>query len=160
MLHDGTLLFLPETWQNTLSNATFQVPVPDSLQQDPDSAEYFRALNLFINDLVAPEGVIATGAITAEVTLTQQEKLDLMTVTQSVNLDAIEAAINKIATSSPDYTISNDGTQRTLNADDAAGAITNPPTQADVENIRDAVLVIADFIATMNRDLQAKDVFG
>ncbi len=92
--------------------ATFQVPVPDALQQDRDTAEYFRALNLFINDLVAPEGVIATGAATTAVVLTQQEKLDLMTITQEVNLDAVEAAIQKIATSSPDYTITNDGTKR------------------------------------------------
>jgi len=147
--------------------ATFQVPVPDSLQTDPDSAEYFRALNLFINDLVAPEGVIATGEATTAVVLTHQEKLDQITVTQPVDLDAIESdtASNKTALeglqdSLPAYTISNDGTDRAFNADAAAGAITNPPTQAEVENLRDSLLEISDVLATVIRDLGNKDIFS
>ena len=147
--------------------ATFQVPVPDSLQQDPDSAEYFRALNLFINDLVAPEGVIATGTATAEVVLTQQEKLDLMTISQDVNLDTIEAqaqaatdALAVLQNSLPAYSITNDGTVRTLNADSGDITISNPPTQAEVQGLVTAFNILSDFVATMNRDLQNKDVFG
>ena len=147
--------------------ATFQVPVPDSLQKDPDSAEYFRALNLFINDLVAPEGVIAVGTATAEVVLTQQEKLDLMTISQDVNLDTVESqaqaattALAALQDSLPDYTITNDGTVRTLNADSGDITISNPPTQAEVEGLVTAFNILSDFVATMNRDLQNKDVFG
>ena len=147
--------------------ATFQVPVPDSLQQDPDSAEYFRALNLFINDLVAPEGVIATGTATAATVVTQGEKLEFITVTQSVDLDTVEAQaasnvarLDSLLDSLPNYTISNDGTDRTFNADSAAGAITNPPTQAEVENLRDTTLEIADILATVIRDLSNKDIFS
>ena len=147
--------------------ATFQVPVPQFLQEDRDTAEYFRALNLFINDLVSPEGVIATGEATAVVVLTQQEKLDLMTVSQDVNLDTVEsqaqAATDSLASllnSLPNYSISNDGTDRTFNADSAAGAITNPPTQAEVENLRDTVLEIADVLATVIKDLSNKDIFS
>ena len=126
-----------------------------------------RDLTLFLNAMTNEEGVIAQVDLTTEAVLTQQEKLDLMTVTQDVNLDTMEAqaqaatdALALLQNSLPDYVISNDGTVRTLNADDAAGAISINPTQAEVENIRDAVLVIADFIATMNRDLQNKDIFG
>ena len=147
--------------------ATFQVPVPQFLQEDRDTAEYFRALNLFINDLVSPEGVIATGEATAVVVLTQQEKLDLMTISQDVNLDTVEsqaqAATDSLASllnSLPNYSISNDGTDRTFNADSAAGAITNPPTQAEVENLRDTVLEIADVLATVIKDLSNKDIFS
>lgn len=143
--------------------ATFQVPVPQFLQEDPDTAEYFRALNLFINDLVSPEGVIATGEATAEVVLTQQEKLDKMTITQDVNLDTIEAqaqaatdALASLLNSLPDYTISNDGTVRTLNADAGDITISNPPTQAEVEGMVDAFNILSDVFSTLLRDLANK----
>ena len=126
-----------------------------------------RDLTLFLNDLTSEDGVIATVDATAEVTLTQQEKLDLMIISQEVNLDTVEAesvaataALAVIQNSSPNYTISNDGTVRSINADDAAGTISVAPTQAEVENLRDAILVLADFVCTMNRDLQNKDIFG
>ena len=135
--------------------------------KDPETAEWARALTLLLDQITAADGAIATGEATTEVVLTQQEKLDLMTVTQDVNLDTMEAdtATNKtkieaIATGSPTYTLSNDGTVRTLNADDAAGTISVSPTQAEVENIRDAVLVQGDVQATVIRDLKAKGILG
>jgi hypothetical protein len=147
--------------------ASFTSPIPTEWAADPEKAAFMRDLVLLLNDLVSPEGVIATSTATTEVVLTQQEKLDLMTVTQAVDLDTVEsqaaaatAALAVIQNSLPDYVISNDGTLRTLNADDAAGAISPAVTQAEVENIRDAVLLLADFVATMNRDLQNKDIFG
>ena len=138
----------------------FVAPIPDKFANDPELAEYFRTIGLLLDDLTRPEGAIATSTATTEVVLTQQEKLDLIAVTQDVDLDDMESKINKVATSSPDYGISNDGTVRTINADDAAGAISLNPTQAEVENIRDAVLVMADVLATVIRDLKDKDVFS
>lgn len=58
------------------------------------------------------------------------------------------------------YTINNEVATRTLDADDAAGSITNPPTQAEVENIRDAVLTLADVVGTLIEDLKAKGIVG
>ena len=145
----------------------FLVPIPQMFLKDPETAEWARALTLLLDQITAADGAIATGEATTEVVLTQQEKLDLMTVTQDVNLDTMEAdtATNKtkieaIATGSPTYTLSNDGTVRTLNADDAAGTISVSPTQAEVENIRDAVLVQGDVQATVIRDLKAKGILG
>ena len=58
------------------------------------------------------------------------------------------------------YTINNETTTRTLDADDAAGTISATPTQGEVENIRDAVLVLADVVGTLIEDLKAKGIVG
>jgi hypothetical protein len=146
---------------------TFTSPIPDKFLEDPGVAEWARDLTLFINDLVAPDGVIATGEATTAVVLTQQEKLDLMTITQDVNLDTMETdtatnktAVDLIATGSPAYIITNDTTKRVMDADAAAGSISVSPTAAEVENIRDAVLNHADVISTMQKDLKAKGILG
>ena len=143
----------------TVSN--FTAPIPEELRKDPSTVEYFRQLGLFLDNISRPEGVLATADLTAEVTLTQQEKLDLLTVTQGVNLDDMESKINLIATGLPNYSVSNDGTLRTLNADAATGAITAPAVlQAEGELLRDAILELADFVSTMYRDLKAKGIFS
>jgi hypothetical protein len=118
-----------------------------------------------MDDLTRPEGTLETVETTETVVLTHSEKLDLITVTATVNLDTVatdtaasKATLATIASSSPTYTISNDGTQRTLNADAATGAITSPPTQAEVELLRDVILGQADTIATLIRDLTAKGI--
>jgi hypothetical protein len=145
----------------------FLVPIPQILLKDPEAAEWARALHLLLDSITAADGAIATGEATTEVVLTQQEKLDKITVTQDVNLDTMEAdtatnkaAIDLIATGSPDYNISNDGTVRTLNADAAAGSISVSPTQAQVENLRDAQLNSDDVLATFIRDNAAKGIVG
>jgi hypothetical protein len=146
----------------------FITPLPDAFQKDPDVAEYFRQLSLYLDDLGSPDGALATSEATTATVLTQQEKLDLMTISQAVDLDAVEAAtaansasIATIQSGSPDYTISNDGTDRTFNADSAAGAISTPTVApAEVENIRDALLELADVVATIIRDLDSKGIFG
>ena len=51
------------------------------------------------------------------------------------------------------YTITNATEDRTFDANAAAGAITNPPSQGEVENIRDSVLEIADIVGTLINDL-------
>ena len=146
---------------------SFASPIPQKFLEDAEVAEWARSLTLFINDLVAPEGVIATGEATAATTLTQQEKLDLVGVTQYVDLDTVESqaqaaetALAALLNSLPDYNISNDGTVRVLNADDALGAISATYVQAEIENIRDAVLNIGDVLSTVIRDLKNKDIFG
>lgn len=53
----------------------------------------------------------------------------------------------------PTYTPTGGSTDRTFDANAAAGSISNPPTQAEVENIRDAVLELADVVATLVSDL-------
>jgi hypothetical protein len=146
---------------------TFTSPIPDKFLEDPGVAEWARDLTLFINDLVAPDGVIATGEATTAVVLTQQEKLDLIAVTQSVDLDVMETdtatnktAVDLIATGSPAYIITNDTTKRVMDANAAAGSISVSPTAAEVENIRDAVLNHADVLATLQKDFKAKGILG
>jgi hypothetical protein len=145
----------------------FLIPIPQMFLKDPETAEWARALTLLLDDITSQEGAIATGEATTAVVLTQQEKLDLMLITQEVNLDTVEAdtatnkaAVDLIATGSPDYNISNDGTVRTLNADAAAGSISVSPTQAQVENLRDAQLNSDDVLATFIRDNAAKGIVG
>ena len=145
----------------------FTVPIPEAFLKDSGTAEWARQVTLYLDELSRPEGVLATSEATTEVVLTQQEKLDLMTITQGVNLDTVEAqaaaatqSLADLLNSLPNYTISNDGTVRTLNADDAAGTISATYAQAEIENIRDAVLVIGDVLSTVIRDLINKDVFS
>lgn len=51
------------------------------------------------------------------------------------------------------YSFLNLSTDRAFDANAAAGSISSPPTQAEVENIRDAVLEIADVVGTLITDL-------
>jgi hypothetical protein len=145
----------------------FLVPIPQILLKDPEAAEWARALHLLLDSITAADGAIATGEATTEVVLTQQEKLDKITVTQDVNLDTMEsdtatnkAAVDLIATGSPSYVIVNDTTKRVLDANAAEGAISVNPTQAQVENLRDAQLDSGDVLATMQKDLVAKGILG
>jgi len=145
----------------------FLVPIPDAFLADSGTAEWARQVTLYLDDLSRPDGVLDTSESTTTTVLTQQEKLDLMTVTQAVDLDTIEsqavaatAALAVIQSQTPDFAISNDGTQLSLNADDAAGTISATYQQAEIENIRDAVLTLADFVATVTRALINKDLFS
>lgn len=145
----------------------FILPIPQAFLSDPETAEWARAVTLLLDDLTRQDGVVATVDSTETTVLTHAEKLDQITVTQAVDLDAIESdtasntsALASLQDSLPAYSISNDGTDRTFNADAAAGTITNPPTQAEVENIRDAVLELGDVVATVIRDLGNKSILG
>jgi len=75
--------------------------------------------------------------------------------------DVVENLVNvsnQLTDATSAYTISNATTDRTLDANAAAGTISATPTQAEVENIRDAVLDLADFVATIIADLKEKEV--
>ena len=73
-------------------------------------------------------------------------------------LEAVELAVNTLTSNTDAYTVTNGETDRTFDANAAAGDITSPPTQAEVENIRDAVLEIADVFSTLIVDLQSAEI--
>ena len=145
----------------------FITPIPDEFLKDPSTAEYHRALALFLDDLARPEGALATSETTTATVLTHAEKLDFLTITQDVDADAVEAdtaaskaSLATLLDSPPTYTLSNDTTDRSFNANRAAGTISNPPTKAEVENLRDAILELADVEATHIRDMASKTILG
>ena len=143
--------------------ATFQVPVPESLNQDPGSAEFFRALVLFINDLVSPEGVIAVGAATAETTAEQATTLEeqqAALVVVAAQTDDNTTDLSTLQNSLPAYSIVNDGTYRSLDANAAAGTISGPVTQTEGERLMNAQLISDDVLATLIRDLANKGIVG
>ncbi len=73
-------------------------------------------------------------------------------------LEAVELAVNTLTSNTDAYTVENGSTDRTFDADAAAGDITSPPSQSEVENIRDAVLELADVMATLIVDLQNAEI--
>lgn len=146
----------------------YAIPIPEALRKDPTVAAYFNNLTRLLNELWVRSGA-GTDTIgnTAATVLTQGEKLDLITITQAVDLDTLESdfattksEVDAIHTGGPTYAPSNDGTDRTWDADAAAGAISSPPTQAEVENLRDSQLELSDVVATIVRDLAAKGIIG
>ena len=150
-----------------MSFERFLTPIPEAFLKDSGVAEWARQVTLYLDDLSRPEGVLATSEATTEVVLTQQEKLDLMVISQEVNLDTVEAqaaaatqSLADLLNSLPQYTISNDGTVRALNAD--AGLIVAGATysQTDFQQLIDAFGVLSDFTATVTRDLKNKGIFG
>lgn len=145
----------------------FLYQIPDRFRGDPNAMEFFTRLVQWLDDVTRPDGVLDTAEQTAETTLTQQEKLDLISVVSLVDINATDttatankASLDALLTSLPAYTLSNWTTDRTLNADAAAGAISATPTQAEVEGIRDAVLGLADVVATIVNDMANKDILG
>ena len=94
------------------------------------------------------------------VIITDQLPATALPVLNPYSLLPLSDQMASLLDSLPAYTITNDSTDRTFDANAAAGAITSPPTQAEVENIRDAVLEIADVLATAINDLATKDVLG
>jgi hypothetical protein len=138
----------------------FTWQIPQKFLDDPETAEWCRAVTLQLDNLTREDGVIETGIVVGEVVLTQQEKLDLMTISQPVDLDDVEAKIEKIATSSPAYVVFNGSTSRVLNANEGGGAISAAYVQAEIEGIRDALLKLQDVVGTLLPDLADKDIIG
>ncbi len=147
----------------------FITPTPDQWRKDPQINDWVFKLLLVLDQLLRPEGAIDASETTTAIVLTQQQKLDLITITQAVNLDSVEAAIDLIATSSPAYTITNDATDRTLNANAAVSGTGIDVANAGPANVallsdHDALVAVvqeqADVIATLVKDLAAKDVLG
>lgn len=146
----------------------FAIPVPQKFKEDTEVQAWVNNLNRFLNELfVRTGGGTDTVASTETLALSATEKTDLITISQAVDLDTVESdlastksTVDTAFTGSPTYVPTNDGTDRAWDANQAAGAITSPPTQAEVENIRDALLELSDVVATMARDMAAKGLTG
>lgn len=69
----------------------FLTPIPEAFLKDSGTAEWARQLHLWLDNISRGEGVLATSEATVEIVLTHDEKLDLVSISQPVNLDAIEA---------------------------------------------------------------------
>ena len=146
----------------------FIYSLPKAFREDPELHAWGDYLTQFLRELwVRSGGSEDVIGDTSDTVVTHSEKLDFVTVTQDVSLDALEAQSNAsaatldtVVTSSPTYTPSNDGTDRTWDADQAAGVIGAAPTQAQVENLRDSILELSDVLATLVRDLAAKNVIN
>ena len=135
----------------------FLVPIPDAFLKQPQVGEWATRLHLWLDNISRPDGVLATSEGTSVTVGTQEEQIAAL----QASVTALQTSLNDLKSASPDYSISNDGTDRTLNADAAAGAITTPVVDpTEVENIRDAVLELADVVATLIRDLIAKGVLS
>ena len=131
----------------------FLAPPPKGFEDIEGAEEWARAIILTFNELLSPDGVLDT----VDETLVEQGA-DLIAVATQV--DTNTASLSGLQNSLPVYTIGNDTTDRTLNANSAAGAISDPPTQAEVENVRNALLAQADILATVINDLANKDIVG
>ena len=134
----------------------FLVPIPAAFLKDAGTAEWARQLTLYLDDLSRPDGALDTSATTTATVSTQATTL----VTLQAEMDAVEAQLAALRNSLPAYTLTNDVTSHSLNANAAAGAITVTYVQAEIENIRDAVLGLADVVATVIRDLRNKQILG
>ena len=73
-------------------------------------------------------------------------------------LEDLADTVNTLVVNIDEYTPTNVTADRAFDANAAAGSITSPPTQAEVENIRDAVLELADVLGTLIEDLQTAGV--
>ena len=73
-------------------------------------------------------------------------------------LEGLETTVNALIADTDAYTVTNVTTDRIFDANQAAGDITASPTQAEVENIRDSVLKLADIVGTLVADLKGKEV--
>jgi hypothetical protein len=144
----------------------FLIPIPQAFldgsldNKTGELGEWARTIHLLLDQITAANGAIATGEATTEVVLTQQEKLDKITVTQDVNLDDMESDIDLIATGEPAYVIVGDTTKRFLNADEASAAVSATYVQAEAQAEKDARLNLADVTSTMQKDLAAKGILG
>ena len=131
----------------------FLVQPPKGFEDIEGATEWVRAVTLTFNDLLRPDGVLDS----VDATLLEQDA-DLVAVAAAT--DANTTNIAALLNSSPTYSISNAVTDRTFNANSASGAITDPPTKAEVEHIRDVLLETADVLSTIISDLANKDIVG
>lgn len=133
----------------------FILPIPQAFLKDPETAEFFRALILLLDDLTREDGVIESGTdATTEV---------------AASAETNAAAIAAITNSSPTYTITNATTDRTLNANAAVAGTGIDVADAGPANVallsdHDALVVVvqelSDNLSTTINDLADKDILG
>lgn len=74
------------------------------------------------------------------------------------DVSGLQTQTTQILSNTSAYSLENVTTDRAFDADAASGAISATPTQAEVENIRDAVLELADVVGTLIADLKTAGV--
>lgn len=143
----------------------FLTPIPEEFLKTPATAEWARQVTLYLDDLSRPEGVLDTSETTAVTTATQATTL----VTLQAALDVVDAQLAALQNSLPAYTITNDSTLRTYNANSAVGgtgidvAAAGPANVAllsDHDALVAVVLSLSDLVATMQDDLANKQLLG
>lgn len=143
---------------NQIDPTALYTPNPEQYYATPEGAKALQRMVLDLYNRVGgpSDAVAATQAVQTE----QGASLTALDTT-TASLTSQVATLNaNLQANSPDYTVTNGSTSRSLDADAAAGAISASPTQAEVEGIRDAVLALADVVGTLVEDLIAKDVLG
>ena len=100
--------------------------------------------------LTAGTGLTGGGDLTANRTFDVIGGTGITANANDIEVDTT-VVIDKSAIST--YTALSVATSRSFDANSAAGPITNPPTQGEVEGIRDAVLELADIVGTLVDDL-------
>ena len=143
----------------------FLAQQPKGFDSIEGAHEWARAVSLSLNDLLRPGGTVATVDATALTTLSQADQIT--TLTTSLN-DTI-TALDNVITSLPTYTITNDSTDRSLNANAAVSGTGIDVADAGPANVallsdHDALVAVvqglADVVATLVKDLAAKSVLG
>lgn len=76
----------------------------------------------------------------------------------AVFMEDLETTVNRLTANTDEWVTVNVTTDRGFDANQAAGDITATPTQDEVENIRDAVLELADNVGTLIADLKSSGV--
>ena len=154
----------------------FLVPTPDAWKEDAQISQWVFSLQLLLDNLTREDGALETSETTDTTVVSHAAKLDFVTITQAVNLDTLESEfattkteVDLIVTGSPTYAISNDGTDRTFNANAAVAGTGIDVANAGPANVallsdHDALVAVvqeqSDVIATLTRDLAAKGIVG
>ena len=129
----------------------FLVQPPKGFEDIEGAEEWARAIILTFNDLLRPDGVLDS----VDATLLEQDA-DLTAVAAAT--DANTTNIAALLNSSPVYTITNDSTDRML---DASGVSVSATYQEAEQQAQSAKLVaIANVLATIINDLANKDIVG
>ena len=129
-----------------------------SLSVDASEVDHDALLNFVANEhinhasvsITAGNGLTGGGDITSTRSLTVGAGTGITVNTNDV---AVDASVVIVRTGISAYTPTNGTTDRAFDANAASGSISSTPTQAEVENIRDAVLELTDVVSTLVNDL-------
>ena len=148
----------------TVDPSVLYLQVPKSLRADAEADSFWQAKQRFDFEIWTRTGgsLDTIGDTSTAVTTldTSVTALDGTVGTLETAVTALQSTVNAIATGSPTYAPVNGSALRVWDANDAAGTISASPTQAEVENLRDAILALSDVVATLADDLAAKGIIG
>ena len=134
---------------------------PGAYSQGPRVAIYHHGAGEKHADQAGRHGLEGAADVSIIVTNRSEPLIDeggLANIRFASLLENLVNVSNDLTEVTSAYTTSNVITDRTFDADAAAGTISATPTQAEVENIRDAILELADVIATIIADLKNKEL--